>query len=72
MMDMAKKAGLMETDSLVPNMDDIVQDGQPGYYNAMLQGEQFASLWLGYTESLGDPGLRQAIASLYDRIGQTK
>lgn len=39
LMDMAKKAGLMETDSLVPNMDDIVQDGQPGYYNAMLQGD---------------------------------
>ena len=41
-MEMAKKAGLMETDSLVPNVDDIVQDGQPGYYNAMLQGDVVA------------------------------
>ncbi|RMH38604.1 MAG: aminotransferase class I/II-fold pyridoxal phosphate-dependent enzyme, partial [Gammaproteobacteria bacterium] len=30
--------------------------------------ERFSSLWLGYTESLGDPGLRQAITTLYDRI----
>lgn len=38
MMDMAKRAGLMETDSLIPSMDDIVQptDGQIGYYDAML------------------------------------
>lgn len=28
--------------------------------------ERFDSLWLGYTESLGDPQLRQAIATLYD------
>lgn len=27
--------------------------------------ERFSSLWLGYTESLGDPGLRQAITKLY-------
>jgi hypothetical protein len=39
MMDMAKKAELMETDSLVPNMDDIVQDGAAGYYKAMLQAD---------------------------------
>jgi hypothetical protein len=26
--------------------------------------ERFISLWLGYTESLGDPGLRQAITKL--------
>lgn len=31
--------------------------------------EQFSSLWLGYTESLGDSKLRQAIALVYDRIG---
>ncbi len=29
--------------------------------------EQFHSLWLGYTESSGSPGLRQAIAGLYDQ-----
>ena len=31
--------------------------------------EQFAAVWLGYTESLGDPRLRRAIASLYEGIG---
>jgi aspartate/methionine/tyrosine aminotransferase len=30
--------------------------------------ERFASLWLGYTESLGDPGLRQAVTTLYEGI----
>ena len=30
--------------------------------------EQFKSLWLGYTESLGNPELRQAITGLYERI----
>ena len=30
--------------------------------------ERFQSLWLGYTQSLGDPELRQTIAELYDRI----
>jgi len=30
--------------------------------------EQFASLWLGYIESLGDPGLRQAVTTLYEGI----
>jgi aspartate/methionine/tyrosine aminotransferase len=30
--------------------------------------ERFTSLWLGYTESLGDPSLRRAIATLYERI----
>lgn len=30
--------------------------------------ERFSSLWLGYTESLGDPGLRHAITTLYERI----
>ncbi|MFO7750575.1 MAG: aminotransferase class I/II-fold pyridoxal phosphate-dependent enzyme [Desulfobacteraceae bacterium] len=30
--------------------------------------ERFLSLWLGYTESSGDPGLRQAIAALYKQI----
>ncbi|HOO90123.1 MAG TPA: aminotransferase class I/II-fold pyridoxal phosphate-dependent enzyme [Syntrophales bacterium] len=30
--------------------------------------ERFASLWLGYTESLGNTDLRQAIAALYERI----
>ena len=30
--------------------------------------ERFSSLWLGYTESLGNPELRRAIASLYDRV----
>jgi hypothetical protein len=39
MMKMAKKAGLMEIESLIPGMDDIVQDGQPGYYDAMLRGD---------------------------------
>jgi len=31
--------------------------------------ERFDSLWLGYTESLGDPELRQAITRLYDHVG---
>ncbi|NER78989.1 MAG: aminotransferase class I/II-fold pyridoxal phosphate-dependent enzyme [Leptolyngbya sp. SIO1D8] len=30
--------------------------------------EQFASLWLGYTESLGDPELRQTIATFYEQV----
>jgi aspartate/methionine/tyrosine aminotransferase len=30
--------------------------------------ERLSSLWLGYTESLGNPELRQAIAELYARI----
>ena len=30
--------------------------------------QQFKRLWLGYTESLGDPDLRQAIASLYGPV----
>ena len=30
--------------------------------------EAFGSLWLGYTESLGDPQLRQAIARLYAHL----
>jgi aspartate/methionine/tyrosine aminotransferase len=30
--------------------------------------ERFLSLRLGYTESSGDPGLRQAVASLYENI----
>ena len=30
--------------------------------------ERFLSLWLGYTESSGDPGLRQAVAALYENI----
>ncbi len=29
---------------------------------------RFSSLWLGYTESHGDPGLRQAVSTLYERI----
>lgn len=29
--------------------------------------DRFSSLWLGYTESLGNPELRQAIATLYER-----
>jgi len=29
--------------------------------------QRFKSLWLGYTESLGDPELRQAIATLYEK-----
>jgi len=31
--------------------------------------ERFNSLWLGYTESLGDPQLRQTITTLYDQVG---
>lgn len=30
--------------------------------------ERFSSLWLGYTESLGAPELRQAITTLYEHI----
>jgi aspartate/methionine/tyrosine aminotransferase len=30
--------------------------------------ERLLSLWLGYTESLGDPDLRQAITTLYNHI----
>ena len=30
--------------------------------------ERFSSLWLGYTESLGHPELRQAISGLYEHI----
>ena len=30
--------------------------------------EQLASLWLGYTESLGHPELRHAITTLYEHI----
>jgi aspartate/methionine/tyrosine aminotransferase len=30
--------------------------------------ERFSSLWLGYTESLGDPELRKAITELYEHI----
>lgn len=30
--------------------------------------ERFQSLWLGYTESTGDPALRQAVAALYENI----
>lgn len=30
--------------------------------------ERFQSLWLGYTESTGDPALRQAVAALYETI----
>ncbi len=31
--------------------------------------EQLDALWLGYTESLGDPQLRHGIAGLYERMG---
>ena len=31
--------------------------------------EQFDALWLGYTESEGDPRLRQAISALYQNVG---
>lgn len=31
-------------------------------------GERLASTWLGYTESLGDPELRQAVIALYENI----
>ncbi|WP_244148711.1 aminotransferase class I/II-fold pyridoxal phosphate-dependent enzyme [Desulfonatronum thiosulfatophilum] len=31
-------------------------------------GERFLSLWLGYTESLGNPELRQVIAAMYERV----
>jgi aspartate/methionine/tyrosine aminotransferase len=34
--------------------------------------ERFSSLWLGYTDSLGDPELRQAIANLYERVSQNQ
>jgi aspartate/methionine/tyrosine aminotransferase len=30
--------------------------------------ERLSSLWLGYTESSGDPGLRQSITTLYEQI----
>lgn len=30
--------------------------------------ERFESLWLGYTDSLGDPDLRRAISGLYEHI----
>lgn len=30
--------------------------------------ERFQSLWLGYTESSGDPELRETVAALYDNI----
>ena len=30
-------------------------------------GDQLSALWLGYTESSGNPDLRQAIAALYER-----
>jgi len=30
--------------------------------------KRFSSLWLGYTESLGNPDLRQAITTLYEHI----
>ncbi|MFH1982270.1 MAG: aminotransferase class I/II-fold pyridoxal phosphate-dependent enzyme [Pseudomonadota bacterium] len=30
--------------------------------------ERFDALWLGYTESLGSPGLRRAIAQLYETL----
>ena len=36
LIEMAKKAGLMETDTLVPSMDDIIRDGELGYYIEML------------------------------------
>ncbi len=32
--------------------------------------ERLSSLWLGYTESAGDPELRDEIAGLYDRISR--
>ncbi len=35
---------------------------EPGAY------ERLSSLWLGYTESLGDPELRHAITTLYEHI----
>ena len=31
--------------------------------------DRFESLWLGYTESLGDPELRDAISTLYENAG---
>lgn len=31
--------------------------------------ERFQDVWLGYSESLGDPALRQAIAGLYETAG---
>ena len=34
--------------------------------------ERFSSLWLGYTESLDNPELRQAIATLYEHITEDK
>jgi hypothetical protein len=32
--------------------------------------ERLLETWCGYTESPGGPGLRQAIAALYERTGQ--
>jgi aspartate/methionine/tyrosine aminotransferase len=34
--------------------------------------EQFDALWLGYTESEGDPRLRQAISALYQNVGSDR
>lgn len=34
--------------------------------------ERFASLWLGYTESPGDPGLRKSVAALYELINENQ
>ena len=31
--------------------------------------EAFQEHWLGYTESLGDPALRDVIAAIYDEVG---
>jgi hypothetical protein len=44
LMDMAKKAGLMDTNTLAPSMNDIVQqqNGQAGYYDAMLSAAGLA------------------------------
>ena len=39
---------------------------EPGAY------ERLSSLWLGYTESLGDPELRHAITTLYEHIQRTR
>ena len=36
---------------------------EPGAHERLLE------TWCGYTEPLGDPGLRQAIAALYERAG---
>jgi aspartate/methionine/tyrosine aminotransferase len=34
--------------------------------------ERFESLWLGYTDSLGNPELRQAIAATYERVNHNQ